>query len=379
MARSLRWVSLALALATAMPLSLGILAGFHLRLSPFLFLQGLFSRGRLVPLSILGFTTVLFVACLERGFCRYACPMGALCDALSALGRNKRSWDRFPGINRILCVLSLAAAAAGAPFLAFADPVAIFYGGLSFMKAGLTAASVAGALGMAAVLALNLQFPRLWCARLCPMGGLQLLVWDLRRMFRRARLAPSEGPVLSRRHVIAAASGAGLGLVAPGIAGAAGPVDIRPPGALPDGRFKATCCRCGNCARACPTAVIRQSFDLRDPAGFLAPRLDFSRGYCLRRCDACGRMCPTGAIAPFSAGEKDRIFIGMAEVRADECLLARGRECDRCVAVCPYGAIRIGGDRFEAIPEVDPGLCVGCGACVAACPPAAMAVHPRPR
>ena len=376
MSRALRWVSLALAAAAALPLPLGIFAGFHLWLSPSLFLQGLFSRGHLVPFSALGSAALLLVLWRERGFCRHVCPMGALCDAVSACGRKGRSWEGFPGINRIAAILALAAALAGAPVLAFADPMAIFYGGWSFLHAGMSAAAGAGLLLFAAVLALNLPFPRLWCARLCPLGGLQLLAWDLRRLFRRAPPAPDAGPAFPRRTLLAAASGAGLGLLARGAAGASAPEEIRPPGALPEARFKTTCCRCGNCARACPTRIIRSSLDARDPLGLLAPRLDFSRACCLRPCDACGKVCPTGAIAPFNAGEKDRIFLGTAVIRLEDCLVVKGKECDRCVASCPYEAIRIAGGAFEAAPEVIPQRCVGCGACVAVCPPAVVSVRP---
>ena len=110
--------------------------------------------------------------------------------------------------------------------------------------------------------------------------------------------------------------------------------------------------------------------------GLLAPRLDFSRAFCLPSCEACGSVCPTGALVPFAAREKGRIFIGTAEVRLDECLLTRGRECDRCVASCDYDAIVIGGGTFEPEPEVDPERCVGCGACEAVCPPGVISVRP---
>jgi NADPH-dependent 2,4-dienoyl-CoA reductase/sulfur reductase-like enzyme/Pyruvate/2-oxoacid:ferredoxin oxidoreductase delta subunit len=45
-----------------------------------------------------------------------------------------------------------------------------------------------------------------------------------------------------------------------------------------------------------------------------------------------------------------------------------GIPCDPCVTSCPQGAITLGPDGITALPRVDPGLCTGCGRCVAVCP-----------
>ncbi len=372
----MRWVSLALAIVTALPLPLGGLTGLHLWLSPSLFLQRLLGRGPLVPLALLGFAVLVFVLWRERWFCRHLCPTGALCDVVAARGRRSRPWDGVPWINKGLAVLGLAAAAAGAPILAFADPVALFYGGGKILHLGLSVAAIAGLVGLAAVLVSNFVYPHLWCARLCPLGGFQLLAWDVRAALKGGASSREEGPSFGRRLFLVAGAGVGLGLVAPRAAAGGRSGAVRPPGALPPGRFETTCCRCGNCARACPTRVIGSSIDLREPLGLLAPRLDFESAYCLPSCDACGRVCPTGALVPFAADQKDRIFMGTAEVRLDDCLVVKGRECDRCVAFCDYDAIVIGGSTFEPEPEVDVARCVGCGACAAVCPPTVIAIRP---
>lgn len=58
----------------------------------------------------------------------------------------------------------------------------------------------------------------------------------------------------------------------------------------------------------------------------------------------------------------------VAEVDLDHC-----NGCGRCNEDCPYNAIamvpRTDGKPFELQAVVNPGLCVGCGICVGACPP----------
>jgi ferredoxin len=390
MSRPVRWVSLAIACVLALPIPLGIFAGLHLRLSPFLLLQALLARSPLVPLAALGGVVLLVVLLRERWFCRNVCPTGALCDAVSACRKRRRGWESFPRVNQALALAAMAASACGAPVLAVLDPVAIFHGAWGVAHAGLTAAAIAGVAGLAALLLVSLLFPRLWCARLCPLGGLQLLAADLRRAFRRKpRAMPVEPeapegsplaqprPSWARRHLLAAASGVAAGLAVREATADEAPTVLRPPGAQPEGRFKTACCRCGNCARACPTGIIRSGLDARDPLGLLTPQLDFTSAYCLPDCAACGQACPSGAIAPFTVEEKKRLVIGRVEINLEGCLLTEGKECDRCVAICAYEAIRIEGGLFEPAPEVDVPRCVGCGACVAVCPAGVIAVRPE--
>jgi ferredoxin len=384
MSSRIRWISLAIACALALPVPLGMWAGLHLRLSPFLALQALLARAPLAPLSALAGAVLLLVFLRERWFCRNVCPTGALCDAVAACRKGRRSWDAFPFVNKALALAALAAAACGAPVLAVADPVALFHGAWGVVVPGFAAAAVAGAAGLAALLLSSLLLPRLWCARLCPLGGLQLLAADFRRVVRRAPPGPEiaapprspTSPALGRRCLFAAASGIAAGLVAREAAGAGTRTVVRPPGALPEPRFATVCCRCGNCVRACPSRIIHPSADIGDPLGLLAPRLDFTAAFCPPDCAACGAVCPTGALAPFDAGDKARLVIGMAAIRLDACRLTEGLECNRCEVACAYRAVRIGGGRFEPAPEVDGRACVGCGACVVACPARAIGIRP---
>ncbi|MHC5057893.1 MAG: 4Fe-4S dicluster domain-containing protein [Planctomycetota bacterium] len=118
--------------------------------------------------------------------------------------------------------------------------------------------------------------------------------------------------------------------------------------------------------------------DLADPAGLLAPRVTFERSHCLPDCAACGAVCPTGAVRPFDVAEKAGIFIGTAVVNLEGCRLTEGLECDQCARICPYDALTVvtSEDGFTAAPEVVAGSCVGCGACVVACPADVIEVLP---
>ena len=375
LSRRARWASLALAIVTALPIPLGVLTGLHLWLSPSLFLQRLLARGPFVPMAVLGLVVLFLVFWSERWFCRHVCPTGALCDEVAARGRPSRPWDGVPWINKGLAIFGLAAAAADAPLLAFADPVALVYGGWKVLHLGLSVAALASLLGLAAVLVSNFFYPHLWCARMCPLGGLQLLTWDLR-----AALGRWAGPRGRDRRsdgvsLLVAGAGVGLGLLGRRAAAARPSEAVRPPGALPRDASRRPAVAAATAPGPAPPASSAPRPTSGEPLGLLAPRLDFTSAYCLPSCDACGSVCPTGALTPFEADQKNRIFIGTAVVHLDDCLVVKGRECDRCVASCDYEAIVIGGGTFEPEPEVDVARCVGCGACAAVCPPAVITIR----
>jgi len=140
----------------------------------------------------------------------------------------------------------------------------------------------------------------------------------------------------------------------------------RPPWALAEIAFVEHCTRCGDCARACPTAIIRQG-----DGGY--PVLDFARGECTF-CGDCADACSPRAIAR-------KLDAAPWQLRAsivDTCLAQRQIECRICGEQCAEQAIgfppQAGG---IARPVLDASRCTGCGACIAPCPVAAIRIAPR--
>jgi ferredoxin-type protein NapG len=207
---------------------------------------------------------------------------------------------------------------------------------------------------------------------------------------------------------------------------------LRPPGALVEDKFLASCIKCGQCVQVCPVEAIRLA-DLLDGFGLGTPYIMARDQACDFSCDGlqCVLACPTGALT-HDIAYPHQVRIGFAEVtRPDKCLAmqgkgfrgrirdeafegkfryseidrwnplpVRGQEfdlalCDLCVRHCPI-EIRMAqcaagkppaGDRNQCPPNRAIGLepmasppdptarqpvvfegCVGCGACEMVCP-----------
>ncbi|RCX30747.1 4Fe-4S dicluster domain-containing protein [Thioalbus denitrificans] len=211
---------------------------------------------------------------------------------------------------------------------------------------------------------------------------------------------------------------------------------LRPPGALAEDEFLASCIKCGQCIQVCPVEAIKLT-DIMDGFGNGTPHIDARAQACDFSCDGlqCVLACPTGSLS-HDTNYPHQVRIGFAELaRPDLCLAmqgkgfkgrirdasfkglfryaelnrwqplpVRGQEfdreiCDLCIVHCP---IEIRRNQCEAghPPADDPnqcppsraiGLepvegggmrpviyegCVGCGACEMVCPvtPAAIVV-----
>jgi polyferredoxin len=230
------------------------------------------------------------------------------------------------------------------------------------------------------------------CFNECPTGAIEIDTWQDREAecikcmvcrdtcpvdaisypLRLPRRAPSPGVDLSRRRaILAGAGGLALALTA---GTSLHPVKrddeiIRPPGALPEPDFLATCVRCGECIKACPTNTLQPDSLTRGVHGMWAPRHHMRLAGCEQECNVCGQVCPTGAIRDIPLEEKKFARIGTARIFKNKCIAwADEKPCLVCDEVCPYNAIIFRSGREGRHPEVVESRCNGCGFCEHACP-----------
>lgn len=354
-----------------------------------------------------------------RVFCGWVCPVGAVLDFFGKVkdlvgwhdwrpGPGARSfWNRLRwvllGVVVGLVLLVKIETLAFNPFVLWSRSVHLAMAGRFPWSFG------------AIVLIGLTAFPRFWCRFLCPTGSVLHLAARLRRKktgetvpCRRCRLCErrcpmrnvDEGPRFgddclscgqcervcpekprprktaavtqeSRRDFLVAA-GTGLGILAAGAVGLALPKPVgasarwprllRPPGALRERELAEACTRCGQCLQVCPSKCLVPAGLEAGLAGLWTPRFVPRRGRCML-CMACGRVCPTRALVPVPL---EAVRLGTAKIDQGICLAwSQGIKCLLCVETCPRFAITFGPEQR---PILDPGKCIGCGACEANCP-----------
>lgn len=155
---------------------------------------------------------------------------------------------------------------------------------------------------------------------------------------------------------------------------------IRPPGALPESKFKAKCISCGACVNVCHVmkydAIALLGLKLHTPLslkemwrGILdsnTPYIKDMRNFPCALCMECPKHCPTGALQKV---EKEDVKMGMALIDFSLCLGWNGDISLSCSKVCPLGAriFEFHNSEWGNQPYIKEN-CVGCGLCVKYCP-----------
>jgi len=283
----------------------------------FLIFAGIIALGRLVP----------------RFWCRYLCPLGALLSLVSPLGRLRRE----VGPECPAC----GACQATCPMGAATD------------EGGTQAAECIQCRTCVAACPQDvITFPA--SPRMLPEGG-------------------SSRPDLSRRGFLYSVAG-GVGM---GFAVRESPFTplqnkqqlIRPPGALPESDFLATCIRCGECMKSCLTNTLQPTLWESGLAGLWTPKLDLRFAACEQECNVCGKVCPTQAIRSLNLEEKTHAKVGTAILKKEMCLVwAQDKLFLICDEICPYDAIVFRTIDGYRRPFVIASRCNGCGYCEQRCP-----------
>ena len=155
----------------------------------------------------------------------------------------------------------------------------------------------------------------------------------------------------------------------------ASPYAIRPPGAVPEADFNATCIKCGKCVDACPYDTLRlatlgESVPIGTP--HYAPR-DVPCYMCVDI--PCKVACPTGALDQ-GLTDINKARMGLAVIDIEHCLSWNGLRCEICYRECPVQGKAITVEQRQRalskhamfVPIVHSDHCTGCGVCEKACP-----------
>jgi len=168
---------------------------------------------------------------------------------------------------------------------------------------------------------------------------------------------------------------------------------LRPPGALKEKDFLATCIKCGMCVEACPfdTLQLAKPGDNK-PLGtpFFTPR-DIPCYMCTDI--PCVPVCPTNAldeklVSTDGVLDINSAEMGVAVVDDQSCIAFWGIQCDACYRACPIlgQAITIEYQKNDRTgkhsfmkPIVHADACTGCGLCERACVTEKAAIFVLPR
>lgn len=168
--------------------------------------------------------------------------------------------------------------------------------------------------------------------------------------------------------------------------GRSAPLILRPPGAVPEKEFLASCIKCGMCVEACPYEALKlatpgENKSIGTP--YFVPRTNPCR---MCKDIPCVPACPTGSLDKALVSDKDcggemelninLANMGLAVIDRETCIAYSGIQCDACYRACPLmdkaitveytRNVRTGKHALLA-PVVHSSACTGCGMCEKAC------------
>ncbi len=146
---------------------------------------------------------------------------------------------------------------------------------------------------------------------------------------------------------------------------------IRPPGALAEADFLASCVRCGECMKVCINNSLQPLALEKGIEGMFTPNLVPRLGYCEFNCTLCSQVCPTGALEKLELAQKHSFVIGKAYFDMNRCMVfEQKKSCIVCEEHCPTHDKAIKFRKVEnlKVPYVIEDLCIGCGICEYMCP-----------
>jgi len=163
---------------------------------------------------------------------------------------------------------------------------------------------------------------------------------------------------------------------------------LRPPMSRTERDFLASCIRCTECIKACPTGILKAADFKNGVRALWSPVMVATEGWCKEGCHACSEACPTDAIMKYPIEKKYAFKAGTAVFEFDRCISYTERKfCSECIKVCPTDAIEYSkgwqpeggfsapgadypapnGQKPTRPIHVSFDKCVGCGACEYEC------------
>ena len=150
---------------------------------------------------------------------------------------------------------------------------------------------------------------------------------------------------------------------------------LRPPGALAEDEFTATCIRCLRCVDACPNQALTPVPRAHVSGTAGTPTMYPRKAACMlcAREDGdflkCTEACPSGALQLVKKDLDeihDKVAIGVAELDLELCYSYNNWSCGACYRACPLAGEAMTIGMWER-PVVHPEACVGCGCCERSC------------